>query len=1098
MKKNLHVNFRDSRMRRKLLIFMKLSLILTMFLWVISAQANGQKEGTFSLKLTNVAIENVFREIEKTSNYRFIYQVDDVKGLNQVSLDVNDADINTILTNCFKDSQLEYVIENDYIVIRKSKEVKTVQTVEVSVIEIKGKVTDKNGYPLPGATVLENGTLNGVTTDVNGNFSIKVRDALSELKISFIGFTTQSIVVGDKISFNIVLEESETSLGEVVVIGYGTSTRKELTASVSSVTAADIAKQPVSNLLTTLQGQMSGAVITQSNGLPGSRVNIEIRGTNSISSGTQPLYIIDGIPFNIYDQSVPPRNDLNSFGILAANGGISPFSMINPSDIERIDVLKDADATAIYGTKGANGVVLITTKKGKAGKTKVDLNVYQGFGTVSNFIDMMNLEQYLNLRREALSNDGLTPGAGNAPDLVTWDQTKSTDWQKKYLGGTAKTTDAQLTVSGGDTRTRFLLAAGYRDESTVYPGDFGSERISTRFSADHNSLDRKFFASISSIVSYDKTNLLATDLSSTYNLPPNLPLYNENGSLYWDNNFTNPEAFLFQKYIGETNNLSSNISLRYTLLPGLDLKTSIGYNKVSTDQNQQTPISSQRPNTSPTNNARFAMMDQQSYIIEPQAVYTRDISKGKLTALAGATWQHARNKSQSIDAKGYSSPELLGDLTGASSYSITSTRTLYRYNSIFGRLTYNWDSKYIINANLRRDGSSRFGSNHKWGTFWSLGGAWIFTGEKIIADALPLLSFGKLRLSYGLTGNDQIQDYQWMATLTSGSSNYSYQGTSIVYPSGISNPNLHWETNKKLEVGLDLNFMKDRVVLTANYYRNRSDNQLSYLALAIQAGFNSYTGNMPALLQNKGFELEVSTRNVVSNDLSWRTSFNITIPQNKLLEVDPSYYYASTYTLGKSINQVKRYEYMGVDQETGKPLYKNQTTGESTFSPSYSTDRILAGDTDPEFYGGITNTITYKGFEMNFTFRFKKQDGNIYPTSGPGIIGNQTTYWLNRWQEPGDNSSLGKATTFSNVYSYTYSGSSAPWGDNSFIKLQNVTLSYTFPSALLEKYKISNLRVYMQAQNLLTWTKNKYAFDPETGTSMPALQIITFGLNCSF
>jgi hypothetical protein len=308
-----------------------------------------------------------------------------------------------------------------------------------------------------------------------------------------------------------------------------------------------------------------------------------------------------------------------------------------------------------------------------------------------------------------------------------------------------------------------------------------------------------------------------------------------------------------------------------------------------------------------------------------------------------------------------------------------------------------------------------------------------------------------------------------------------------------------------MEIGLDMGFLKDRILLTANYYRNRSDNQLSYLKLPIQTGFNSYTGNMPALLQNDGFEFELSTKNITSEHFTWTSSLNVTIPRNRLLSIDPNFFYASTYALGKSLNQQWKFVYAGLDA-TGKPQYRNLGKDTVTATPSYSTDRIVAGDTDPKIYGGLNNTFSYKGFDLGFFVQFMKRDGNIYPGSAPGPLGNgnQNTYWLNRWRQAGDNTLLPKATTNYGVYSY-YSSSTAVWGDNSFVKLRNVSLSYSFPVAWVKQAKMSALRVYVQAQNLYTWTKSKYSLDPETSTVinqapvvMPPLRTIVFGLNCSF
>ncbi|HTI10811.1 MAG TPA: SusC/RagA family TonB-linked outer membrane protein [Puia sp.] len=1091
----------------KMWLGMKLTVILLLAaILQVSAKTYSQN---ITLHLRNAPLEKVLNEIKKQSGFHIIYGKGEMTRTANVDLNVVNVPLEEVLSQVFNGQPLTYSISEKFIIIAP-RPVTPPENIPVSSLppgDFVGRVRDDNGNSLAGITIMVKGTKMITATDDRGEFTLKGIGPNTVLILTGVNIETSEIAIHGS-SMLIKVKAKTSQLDEVQIIGYGTTTRRKSTGSVSSVTSEDIARQPVQNPLAALEGRIAGAVIIQSNGLPGSRVSMLIRGQNSISNGTVPLYIIDGVPFNINDQGVPANNDLNSYGTSGANGSISPFSLINPSDIERIDVLKDADATAIYGTRGSNGVVLITTKKGKAGKTKLDLNVYQGGGKISRFLDLMSPTQYYALRREALVNDGLTPAAANAPDLVTWDTTKTTDWQKKYLGGTAATTDAEATVSGGDMRTKFLFGAGYHRETTVFPGDLSDQRISVRFNSEHSSLDRKFNALISVIYSYDKSNLIGSDLTAvTYNLPPDLPVYNADGSLYWNPNFTNPQSYLAQKYIDGKNNLISNAVLRYTLLPGLELKTNLGFSSITLNQNRQTPATSQNPNISPTNNAIFSTMTQKGYIAEPQLVYNRNISKGKLTALAGGTWQSTLNNTQYINASNYSNPGLLGTLAGASSYSLRYiTQTLYRYNSVFGRLTYDWNSKYIFNGNIRRDGSSRFGSGHRFGTFGSVGAAWIFTNEKFIANSLPFLSFGKLRASYGITGNDQVQDYQFLPTLSTASVASAYQGVSVIYPSRIANPGLHWETNKKMEVGLDLGFFKDRALLTVNYYRNRSNNQLGAISLAIQAGFNSYTGNLPALLQNQGFEFELNTKNIVTKDFTWTSSFNLTVPQNKLLAIDPTYFYASSYKLGKSLNQQWKFLYKGVDPATGNPLYANQTKDTLTFVPNYTTDRSVIGDTDPRFYGGLNNTFTYKSLELSFFFQFTRRYGNIYPSSAPGILanGNQNVYWLDRWRHAGDNTTHPRATTSYSVYSY-YSSSTANWGDNSFIRLKNVSFAYNLPSKFIQRLHMSNLRLYAQGQNLFTWTKNKYSLDPETSTVinqapmvMPPLRTITFGLNCSF
>lgn len=1085
----------------KILRIMKWTVVLLTFAFLHTYAAGSAQNVTIVAKGTG--LKRVFSDIEQQTGYVFFANDLFFKETKPVTIEARNKPVFEVLNEILEDQPLEYVIQGKTIILSWKKRAAQLPGQQQQVVDtfiVRGKVVDEDGRPIPAVSVVLPGSPFGTVTEGNGTYEIRGIPKNGELLFSYIGYESVRIRINGRNSINATLTRTSFGIGETVVIGYGTTTKTRNTGSISSIGAEEIAKQPVANPLNALQGRVAGALVTQSNGLPGSRVTIVVRGLNTLDptgAGAQPLYIVDGVPFNIQDGAQPVNNDLNFRGTFAANGGISPFSIINPAEIERIDVLKDADATAIYGTRGANGVVLITTKKGKSGKTKVDVNVYRGAGKVGHFIPMMNNEQYRQMRYEAFRNDGITPTAANAPDLLVWDSTKINDWQKKYLGGTGNTTDAQATISGGDQRTRFLLNAGYHKETTVFPGDFEDYRVSTRMNVDHNSLDRKFNASVSVNYSYGLSNLLSKDFSTLFNLPPNLPLYDASGKLYWVGNFRNPEANFYELYIGKTNNLMTNAVLRYTLLPGLDIKASFGFNSISLDQNSQTPVLSKSPlNGVPTNSASFSNINQRSYILEPQITYNTNIGKGRLSALLGSTFQHSLNTTLSISADNYSTASLLGSLAGAGSYGNPNPGyTLYRFNSLFGRVTYDWESRYILNAVLRRDGSSRFGPANRFGDFWSLGVGWVFSNEDFIRDSHTWLSFGKLRASYGLTGNDQIGDYLYRTLYTART---TYQNGAAVAPNRIDNPTLQWQTTYKLEFGMELGFLQNRFELTANYYRNRTPNQLGFLSMSNQAGFNSYGANFDALIQNTGFELELNTTNVRKKDFKWNTAFNLTIPRTKVVSASKSYFYYNQNALGQQLSYALRYQYRGVDPTTGNPMYTNRTKDSLTFTPNFNTDRAVAGFTAPKAYGGMNNTFSYKDFDVSFFFQYTIQSGNVLPTSGPGPLsnGNMPVYWLDRWQKAGDPTNVPRYSSSTTIYS-AYASSDAAFGNTSFLRLRNANIAYRLPSEWAKRIKTDNLRIYLQGQNLWWTSKQKYVYDPETGTNMPPLRVITAGINVS-
>ena len=1096
------------KLRNQMLRIMRM-LTFFMLVAILSANAEGTAQ-TVTIRGTNLTLKDVFSAVKKQTGYVVFHNKRDLNENKTISLTVSKIPLKQFLDLLAKELSLEYTIEDKTIVYAKRTRNINIRLMdslsgnqEMRIL-ISGRVQDADGNSIAGVSITVKGTSTGTTTDANGHFSINVLPG-QILVISSVNFKEREIKVGSETSMTITLVRVVSSLDDIVIKGYYNTTKRKSTSAVGTVTAEEIAKQPVANPLNALQGRVAGALITQSNGLPGSRVTVQIRGQNSIENGTIPLYIIDGIPFNITTQAVPVRDDLNSFGISGANGAVSPFSVINPADIERIDILKDVDATAIYGSRGSNGVVLITTKKARAGKTRIDLNVYSGIGKVARQIEMMNTQQYLALRKEAFANDGLTATAANAPDLMVWDQNAYTNWQDKYMGGTAGTTDAQLTVSGGDSRTRFLLNGGYHKETTVMPGSLGSDRISGRFNGDHSSANKKLNINLSISYAADKTNLNVTDPSSVYNLPPNMPLYNPNGTLYWYSGINNPEALFMQKYIGKTSSFITNTGIRYSLLPGLDFKTNFGFTRISIKQNTQLPGYSKNPVNMVSNSARFADITQESWLIEPQLNYNKRLGEVFVSVLAGTSFQRNLNEGLSISADNYTNPAQLGSLTGAGTNpapDMQPSYTLYKYTSVFGRLNFEWKSRYILNATVRRDGSSRFGPGKRFGTFGSVAAAWIFSDEDGLREALPFLSFGKIRSSYGITGNDQFSDYYYMSTLASASGSYAYQGSSVLFPARIPNPALAWESTKRLDVGIELGFAGNRIYLNAGYYHNRSSTQVSTVRVSSVAGTNAYTGNLPATIQNTGLEFELNTTNIKTKDFSWKTSLNLTIPRSKFVAIDKSYFNASTAVLNEPITAVLRYVYMGTDPATGRPLYaafNASSTGKDTvtFTPSFNLDRRVIGNSAPTLYGGINNELSFKNFELSFFFQYTRREGQVAFTTVPGVLANIDASRTERWTAPGQNAVNPRATTVSTIYS-NYAGSDATWGDASWLRLRNVSLSYTFSQNWIQKAKLQNLRVFVTGQNLFVTSKVKSAFDPETGISMPPLRVLTAGISCSF
>ncbi|MBO3100314.1 SusC/RagA family TonB-linked outer membrane protein [Gelidibacter pelagius] len=600
---------------------------------------------------------------------------------------------------------------------------------------VTGKVTDGK-LTISGANVIIKNTTNGVVTDFDGRYRIDAR-ATDTLLISYLGYTTLTIPIQNRTTINVSLQEDVTALGEVQInAGYYITTDREKTGSISRITAKEIEKQPVSNPLAAMQGRMAGVHITQTTGVPGGGFDIQIRGKNSLrADGNRPLYIVNGIPFGTEKLG----STSTSATILPLNG-ISLLNSLNPADIESIEVLKDADATAIYGSRGANGVVLITTKKGKESTTNYSINTYSGVGSIARKLKLMNTEQYLTMREQAHINDGLTTYPTNAYDINgTWDKNRYTDWQKKLIGGTAYTNNVQMSVSGGSESTSFLISGTHYKETTVFPGNFAFKKSSANFNINHISEDNKFEVDLSGNYSTDINNLLATDLTSqAIQLAPNAPaLYNSEGSLNWESStWQNPLRHLEEKYLAKNNNLIANSMLIYRPFESWELKAGIGYVDSNLKESKTSPNTIYDPSYGfGTEMSSLFLNDAklQSWNFEPQLSFHQNILGGKINSLIGVTFQSRQISQSGFYAWGFSNNNLINSIAAASNIiAIGNGNSEYKYNAVFGRINYSYNDRYFLNLTGRRDGSSRFGHGKRFANFGAVGFAWLFSKENFI------------------------------------------------------------------------------------------------------------------------------------------------------------------------------------------------------------------------------------------------------------------------------------------------------------------------------------------------------------------------------
>ncbi|RQO75621.1 SusC/RagA family TonB-linked outer membrane protein [Pedobacter sp. KBW06] len=961
--------------------------------------------------------------------------------------------------------------------------------------KLTGQVnTSLDNKSLPGASIRIRSTHISSYTNQDGRFILSTTENSGTIVISHVGYKTKELSWNSTNTiFKISLEEDNSELKEVEInAGYYTVKNKLRTGSISRVNSETISSQPVSNPLAALIGRVPGLEVTQQTGIPGGGFGIQIRGVNSITSGSQPLYLIDGVPFGSHSLASSLSNSITPQS--------SPFNSLSPSDIESIEILKDADATAIYGSRGANGVILITTKKGKSGRTTTEFNYYHGIGKVSRKMDLLNTSQYLIMRNEAFKNDVRIPTTVSAPDLLVWDQQKSTDWQNILIGGTAINNNMQGSLSGGNGQISFSIRGVYGEEGTVFPGEFKESKGSGALNLNYQSIDSKFKTNFSTQYAVNSNNLFSYDLTSiALTTPPNSPDFlDTEGKLVFTPSLSNPYQDLYRKYNAGTRNLIGNLNISYQLLPQLMVKLTGGYTKTERNEIRTLPSTTIGPTSSSVPSADFGTNSSDSWIAEPQVNYQNKIGKSTFSALLGSSFQQSIRKSQLINASGYQNDQLLENIQAATNLKLSNSDYFnYRYQAIFGRLNYNLSDTYLLNFTMRRDGSSRFGKDRQFANFYALGAAWIFSNEDFIKQKLPFLSFGKLRASYGTTGNDQIGDYQFLELWKSTASPYG--GTSGLYPVRIANPNYAWEISRKLETGIELGLIKDRIRLSVAFYQNRSSNQLVGYSLPPSSGAISVQSNLPALVENRGLEFEISTTNIQSGEFKWESTLNLTLPRNKLLaypDIEKSAY-ASTYTIGKSLQTPMLFHLTGVDPKTG--IYLFQDLDQNGKGATFPTDLLAIYDLNKKAYGGIGNTFSYKGFQLDVFLQFTRQLGTNYMKGfvSPGLLSNQPEVVQSRWQNEGSSSTIQKFSSQAGSEAsraYLLNGDHKI-SDASYLRLKNVSLSYYLSRKILEKIKLQNVKIYFQGQNLFTITKYR-GLDPEnqnTG-SLPPLSIYSFGI----
>ncbi len=972
---------------------------------------------------------------------------------------------------------------------------------------VSGKVTDDEGEGLPGVNVVIKGTTTGVTTDIDGNYRLQVNDA-DVLTFSYVGFESQEIAVGTRTTIDVTLG-GITELQEVVVTGYGVQDKRDLSGSVASLKKEQIENVPSLSFDRVLQGKTAGVQVTGASGIPGGAVNVRIRGDGSINAGSQPLYIVDGVMIS---------GGTNDAQLIASTNALAA---LNPNDIESIDVLKDAAASAIYGAQAANGVVIITTKRGKEGKAQFEFNISAGVMEDLKRFDVMTGSEWIEFHQQAYIN---TFGAGS-PQLAAfqaqWGEASNainTDWQDlAFRTGSFK--NYELSARGGNETTNYFVSGSYnKTDAHVIGTDF--ERFTLRTNIETKLTDKIKAGtniSLSNVVQNQASEggfFVSPVFSGAAGVPAESP-FNDDGT--YNDNLVSANGANFVRWTdlsknnGVTNTVIARLYLEYEPIENLIFRSS-----GSVENRAAREIDYWHPDTN--DGASFGGLNQSTHVTDQSlqtdhtVSYNRDIDKHSISGLVGVNYRYDRQTLLYAAGSGFSNGLLSTIGNAATPLGVNGTDTEWKLAGVFTRLGYIYDDKYIASFTLRRDGSSRFGGANQFGVFPAASVAWRVSSESFM-DNISIVNDLKVRASYGETGNHLIGNFDALGLVGAGG---SYQGGSSLIPSNIANPLLQWETNVFTNFGLDFGILDGRFRGSIDYYIRDTNDLLLNSPIPRTNGFNTITSNV-GRIRNSGIEIELNSTNLSTGGFTWTTNFNIAFQDSEVLELADSDTLViansgQTYIVGQEMNAFYLQRWAGVNPADGRPMWYDEN-GEITYQNASGNTRQVVGSALPDYFGGITNSFSYKGLELSVLFQF--QVGNL-------IRNTQRAYMLdagnsggsrgllrdnfNSWQQPGD--LVPNVVPLVGAQSYPNGAGDANGTNNTrflekgdYLRLKEVIIGYTLPSSIVSKTGLNRVRLYATGVNL--WTMTEFTgYDPEvTGTGfgiVPQARTYTFGAQIGF
>jgi len=997
------------------------------------------------------------------------------------------------------------------------------QTMVFAQSSVSGQVTsEEDGTTLPGVAVKIKGTSKGVVTDIDGRYSIELTEGENTLVFSYVGMQTQEVAVDGRSTIDVELSTSAEELSEVVVVGYGTQKKADVTTSIASLDNENIENVPASySFEGAMQGQMAGVNVTSSSATPGAAINVNVRGVTSIGASSQPLYVVDGIPM------VSRNNSALNSNIQPIN----PMADINPNDIESITVLKDAASAAIYGSRGANGVILITTKKGEVGVTKFNVGYYTGISEVTNTPNLMSSKQWIEFLNVAAENDGFGENYWNSriadpndPDLKTYNA-----YDEIFRTGVTHNFD--FNARGGNEKTRFYISGNYFDQEGIQLG-LGFRRFSARLNLDHQVSDKVGIGAsvMVSRTDHDRTINENDEYGVIVNSQawdPTAPLRTPGGG------YTNPldyngwwalenPLFIAEEYINEgiTERILASSYVTYDILDNLTLKSTFSADVGSFREESFVPAGG---NQTEIGEGVYATYNDMTLLNENTLTYrTTFADDHNVTVLGGFTLQESRADFSETSGTGFPSNSVPSVNTAANTEG-SANATSYGFQSILGRVNYDFRGKYLFSASLRVDGSSRFGENNRYGTFPSFSAGWVLTEEEFLRDAFTTVRVSNLKLrgSYGSNGNAEIGNFLWRGVYNLTSPYNANGGTA---PSVLENPDLSWETTTQLNVGLDLGMFNNRLSVTADYFVKDTEDLLLDADVPGSLGFSTVTSNF-GQIQNKGYELSLGYDVLPQGDLSWNINANYTHVENEVIDViNDGQIISRNFVIqeGKPLSQLYLIKFLGVDPLNGDAVFED-VNGDGLIDLD---DRQAVGSGMPTDFAGLTNTVSYKGLTLSVFLQYSggnqifNQSRHAYENYGSlrsGIpYGNQSTNALDYWREPGDITDIPRPSLagpddpdaqwqrFSTQY----------LEDGDFLRLKNVKLSYQLPTQLVDRVNLRSVEVYVQGRNLVTWT-NYMGFDPEVSTNTSSQESLntlqgedfgtlgqartyTFGINIGF